>query len=265
MNKLKGKRIIVTRSRKQAGCLVNALEKQNAEVLAIPAIEIQDPDDPEPLARAAAHAGDYDLVIFTSANGVSQFVKHHPEKIRGAICAIGPGTASALRKYKMPPRFIPKRYIAEGVLEALADFPLSGARVLIPRAAVARDVIPVELARRGARVEVVEAYRTILPADSVRLARTITAKSADLVTFTSSSTVENFGKLFSEPPRIPAACIGPITSATARQNGWRVVVEAEEYTIRGLVKAIIKYCTALSYSARKAASGSTRAVRDRSL
>ena len=243
MDKLKGKRIIVTRSRKQAGCLIRALEKQRAEVLAIPVIEIQDPDDSAPLERAAADAGDYDLVIFTSANGVAHFVKRHPAKIRGAICAIGPGTATALRRNGMQPKFIPKRYIAEGVLEALADFPLQGARVLIPRAAVARDVIPVELMRRGARVDVVEAYRTVLPAGSVMQSRTITAKSADLVTFTSSSTVENFGKLFAgKPPRIPAACIGPITSATARKNGWRVVVEAEEYTIRGLVKAIVAYC-----------------------
>jgi len=106
-------------------------------------------------------------------------------------------------------------------------------------------VIPVELTRLGARVNVVEAYRTVLPADSVQQSRKITAKSADLVTFTSSSTVENFGKLFSgKLPRIPAACIGPITSATARKNGWRVVVEAQEYTIQGLVKAIVAYCAA---------------------
>jgi uroporphyrinogen III methyltransferase/synthase len=242
MGSLQGKRIVVTRSRKQAGCLIRALEKQRAEVLAVPVIEIQDPDDPAPLEHAAAHAGDYDLVIFTSANAVSHFVKRDPAKIRGSICAIGPGTASALRRYGMRPQFIPKRYIAEGVLEALADFPLKGARVLIPRAAVARDVIPVELARLGARVEVVEAYRTVLPAGSVEQSRNITAKSADLVTFTSSSTVENFGKLFSgKLPRIPVACIGPITSATARKNGWRVVVEAEEYTIAGLVKAIVAY------------------------
>jgi uroporphyrinogen III methyltransferase/synthase len=245
MNKLEGKRIIVTRSRKQAGCLIRALEKQHAEVLAIPVIEIQDPTDPAPLEQAAAHAGDYDLVIFTSANGVAHFVKRHPAKIRGAICAIGPGTATALRRHGMRPKFIPKRYIAEGLLEALADFPLQGARVLIPRAAVARDVIPVELTRLGAKVDVVEAYRTVLPADSVEQSRKITAKSADLVTFTSSSTVDNFGKLFSgKLPRIPAACIGPITSATARKNGWRVAVEAEEYTIQGLVKAIVAYCSA---------------------
>ena len=236
---LKGKRIIVTRSRKQAGCLVSALEKQGATVLAIPAIEICDPDDSAPLAEAAASAGKYDLVIFTSANAVSQWVKRDPAKIAGKICAIGPGTASALRRHKMKPAFIPKRYIAEGVLEALADFPLEGKRVLIPRAAVARDVLPIELTKRGAQVYVVEAYRTVMPADSVAKARGV---EADLVTFTSSSTVQNFGKLFDgHPPRIPAACIGPITAKTARDHGWRVAIEAEEYTIQGLVKAIRAY------------------------
>ena len=236
---LKGKRIIVTRSRKQAGCLLRALEKQGAEVIPIPAIEIQDPADPAPLERAAAEASAYDLVIFTSANAVSQWVKRDPAKITGAICAIGPGTATALRRHKMRPSFVPRRYIAEGLLEALADFPLAGKRVLIPRAAVARDVIPVELKRRGARVDVVEAYCTVMPPDSVAKAQGI---KADLVTFTSSSTVQNFGKLFSgKPPRIPAACIGPITSKTAHELGWRVVIEAEEYTISGLVAAIRRY------------------------
>jgi len=233
---LKGKRIIVTRSRKQAGCLVRALEKQGATVIPIPAIEICDPEDTAPLERAAAAAASYDLVIFTSANAVSKWVARDPAKITGKICAIGPGTATALRRHKMRPAFVPRRYIAEGVLEALADFPLSGKRVLIPRAAVARDVIPVELARRGALVDVVEAYRTVVPPDSVAKARGV---EADLVTFTSSSTVTNFGKLFSGGvPRIPCACIGPITSKTARELGWRVIAEAEEYTISGLVKAI---------------------------
>lgn len=236
---LSGKRIIVTRSRKQAGCLVKALEKQGAEVIPIPAIAIEDPLDPAPLERAAAEAGQYDLVIFTSANAVSQWIKRKPAKITGAVCAIGPGTATALRRHKILPTYIPKRYIAEGVLEALADFPLEGKRVLIPRAAVARDVIPTELARRGALVDVVEAYRTVMPPSSVAKAQGV---KADLVTFTSSSTAQNFGKLFDgRPPKIPAACIGPITSKTARELGWSVAVEASEYTIQGLVKAINSY------------------------
>ncbi len=238
MPKLTGKRIIVTRSRKQAGCLVRALEKQGAEVIPIPAIEIADPADPAPLSRAAAEAGEYDLVIFTSANAVSRWIAQAPKKICGVVCAIGPGTATALRRHGIKPKFIPRRYIAEGVLETLADFPLSGKRVLIPRAAVARDVLPLELTRRGAKVDVVEAYRTVMPAESVEKARGV---RADLVTFTSSSTVSNFGKLFSgKPPKIPCACIGPITSATAREQGWRVAIEASEYTIQGLVKAIVK-------------------------
>ena len=129
------------------------------------------------------------------------------------------------------------------MLEALADFPLAGKRVLIPRAAVARDVIPDELARRGALVDVVEAYRTVMPPDSVTMAqRMAQGVKADLVTFTSSSTVQNFGRLFrGKPPRIRAACIGPITSETARKLGWRVVIEAEEHTISGLVAAIRRY------------------------
>jgi uroporphyrinogen III methyltransferase/synthase len=236
---LKGKRIIVTRSRKQAGCLIRALEKHGAEVIAIPAIAIEDPSDPRPLERAAAAAAAYELVIFTSANAVSQWAKRDPATITGAICAIGPGTATALRRHKMRPSFVPRRYLAEGVLDALADFPLAGKRVLIPRAAVGRDVIPEELRRRGALVDVVEAYRTVMPPESVAKARDV---KADLVTFTSSSTVQNFGRLFAgKPPAIAAASIGPITSKTARELGWRVVIEASESTISGLVAAIREY------------------------
>jgi uroporphyrinogen III methyltransferase/synthase len=242
MGALSGKRMIVTRSRQQAGCLIRALEKHGAEVLPIPAIEMVAPADPGPLAQAAAQADSYDLLIFTSANGVAHFLKHDPARIRGRICAIGPGTATALRRHGLQPAFVPRRYIAEGVLEALADFPLAGRRVLIPRAAVARDVLPVELAKRGAAVTVVEAYRTILPEASRRMVRSVSKDGADLITFTSSSTVENFTRLAGGPlPRVPAASIGPITSRTARDLGWKVAVEAEEYAIRGLVRAIVGY------------------------
>ncbi len=242
---LQGFRIVVTRSRRQAGCLVRALERQGATVVAIPTIEIQDPEDPSPLERAAAAGGDYDLVIFTSANGVAQFFRRRPAPIRGKVCAIGPATASALRRAGVRPDFIPKKYIAEGVLEALADFPLEGRRVLIPRAAVARDLIPRELERRGARVDVVEAYRTVLPEGSANAARQLARHGADLVTFTSPSTVQNFARLLPQGlPGVKAATIGPITTTAARQAGWDVAVEAQEYNIRGLVKAIVRYFTA---------------------
>ena len=237
MKPLAGKRIIVTRSRKQASTLVSALEELGATVIECPTIEIRDPDDPEPLRRAAAEADQYDLVIFTSVNGVERFFACRPAKIRGKLCAIGPATAAALKEHGYTADFVPRRYIAEGVLEVLAGFPLNGARVLIPRAAVARDVLPKELERLGARVNVVEAYRTVLPRNTPR-----ELESADLITFTSSSTVTNFARLVPEGlPGVKAASIGPITTATARQVGWEIAVEAKEYTIPGLVRAIVEF------------------------
>ena len=242
---LRNRRIVVTRSRRQAACLVRALERKGATVIAFPTIEIQDPEDKAPLRQAAAHAGEYDLVIFTSANGVARFFNLHPAPIRGQVCAIGPATASALRRVGVRPHFVPQRYIAEGVLEALADLPLEGRRVLIPRAAVARDLIPRELERRGAEVDVVEAYRTVLPEGSAEAARRLARDGADLITFTSPSTVQNFARLIPNGlPGVKVAAIGPITTQAARQAGWNVVVEAPEYTIRGLVKAIVGYYSA---------------------
>lgn len=236
---LRGRRIVVTRSRHQAAALVEALESEGATVVEFPTIEIQDPQDLGPLERAAAEADRYDLLIFTSANGVERFFARKPGRIRGKVCAIGPATADALRKKGVAVDFVPRRYIAEGVLEALADFPLAGRRVLIPRAAVARDVIPRELEGRGARVDVVEAYRTVLPAAAAQAVERLVKEGADLITFTSPSTVSNFTRLVPRNFRVvKVACIGPITSREARKAGWEVAVEAIEYSVPGLVKAI---------------------------
>lgn len=237
MKPLQGKRIIVTRSKRQAGALVEALREQGATVLECPAIEIRDPEDLAPLERAAAEVEKYDLVIFTSVNGVERFFARRPGSIRGKTCAIGPATAAALKQRGLEADFVPRRYIAEGLLEALSKLPLQGCRVLIPRAAVARDLIPQELERRGAKVEVVEAYQTILPAGGG-----LNVEPADMIIFTSSSTVTNFAKLFPQGlPGVAAASIGPITTETAREAGWEVAVEAREYTIPGLVKAIAEF------------------------
>ncbi len=242
LSTLKGRRIVVTRSRRQAARLVEALEARGAEVIEFPTIEIRDPEDSGPLDRAAAEAGNYDLVIFTSANGVERFLARNPSAIRGKICAIGPATASVLERAGLDPDFVPQRYIAEGVLEALKEFPLAGKRVLIPRAAVARDLIPRELQRRGAHVDVVEAYRTVVPDGSVKAAERLLKEGADLVTFTSPSTVMNFSRLLPEGlPGVKAATIGPITTEAAEKAGWEVATEAREYTVEGLVKAIVSF------------------------
>ncbi len=232
MNALEGKRIIVTRSRAQAGALATALEEHGATVIECPAIEIHDPADRAPLERAAREAGSYDLLIFASANAVERFLACKPAAIVGKIGAVGPATANALTRAGLHVDFVPKRYVAEGLLESLADFPLRGCRVLLPKAAVARDVIPSELEKRGARVDVVEAYRT------VGVAPTTPVDGADLVTFTSSSAVNGFVQVW---PGVGAACIGPITAEAARAAGWNVVVEPGQHTIPGLVAAIVAW------------------------
>ena len=173
-----GQRIVVTRDRRQAGELAEPLEELGAEVLLLPVIEIQPPADPGPLERAIACLDTYDWLIFTSANGVHSYVEHLKDirSLRAKICAIGPATAAAVEALHIKVDRIPKEYVAESLLEALASDDLAGKRVLLPRAAVARDLVPVELARRGAIVDVVEAYRTVLPESAAGRAQEILAR-----------------------------------------------------------------------------------------
>ena len=133
---------------------------------------------------------------------------------------------------------MPKEYVAESLLEALAGDDLAGKRVLLPRAAVARDLVPVELTRRGAIVDVVEAYRTVIPEDASARAREVLVRKPHWITFTSSSTVKNFVAAAGAVSGIRVASIGPITSATARELGLTVDVEADTHTVPGLVAAI---------------------------
>jgi uroporphyrinogen III methyltransferase/synthase len=218
------------------------LEELGAEVLLLPVIEIQPPADPGPLDRAIACLDTYDWLIFTSANGVHSFVEHLTDIrfLRAKICAIGPATAVAVEALHIKVDRVPKEYVAESLLEELASDDLAGKRVLLPRAAVARDLVPVELTRRGAIVDVVEAYRTGVPEDAATHAREILARNPTWITFTSSSTVKNFvaaaggGVL----DGVKIASIGPITSATARELGLTVDVEADPHIVPGLVAAI---------------------------
>jgi uroporphyrinogen III methyltransferase/synthase len=233
-----GRRVVVTRTRTQASDLVARLHDLGAETIELPVIDIADPADGGAALRdAAASVHRYDWVVFTSANAVARFVA----LLRDArafgnarVAAIGPGTAEALRTYNVEADLVPHEFVAESLLDAFDDGP---GRVLVPRAAVARDVLPDGLRAKGWDVDVVETYRTVRPTiDQQALAAVATA---DAVTFTSSSTVANFVDV-AGTDRVPdiVACIGPITAETARNAGLRVDVVAAEHTIAGLVGAL---------------------------
>ncbi|MGE5645011.1 MAG: uroporphyrinogen-III synthase [Acidobacteriota bacterium] len=240
---LAGKRIVVTRAQGQAGELAAKLTALGAEVIEFPTIEILPAQDYGPLDRAIAHIGSYDWLIFTSANGVRFFVERlGGRRVRAAVCAIGPATRRAAEEAGFRVALMPREYVAESLVEAFAGENLAGKRILLPRAAVARDVVPAELARRGAEVDVVEAYRTAVPEGAPALARRIfeSGSKPDWITFTSSSTVTNFaaaaGRAALEGVRV--ASIGPVTTATAAKHGIAVTVEASAFTTDGLVEAI---------------------------
>ena len=245
---LSGRRIVVTRDRSQAMELAEPLEALGAEALLLPVIEIREAADPRPLDHALARLDSYDWLIFTSVNGVRCFVdrlEHSHSDLRtlkAKICAIGPATRAAVEALRLKVDRMPREYVAESLIEAFAGDDLAGCRLLIPRASVARDLVPVELARRGAIVDVVEAYRTVIPENTAELAREIFARKPDWITFTSSSTVANFIRVAGQEALagVRIASIGPITSATVREHGLNVDAEANPHTIPDLVRALIE-------------------------
>jgi len=243
-----GQTVVVTRGRDQAASLSNPLRRAGAEVVELPAIEIRPARDGAALDAAVARVGEYDWLIFTSANGARVFLErlrasaHDTRAIRGKICAIGPATAEALTAAHLKVDVMAEEYVAEGLLKALEGASLSGARALIARAAVARDTLPAALRRRGASVDVVEAYRTEAPECLAERAAGVLARKPDWITFTSTSTVENLvAAAGAEALRgVKAASIGPITSAALRKHDIAVAAEASEYTSAGLVEAILR-------------------------
>ena len=249
---LAGKRLVITRARPQSSALREPLERLGAEVIEIPTIEIRNPESWAPLDAAIGRLEEFDYLILTSVNGVEKLLERIQACGRDVaeigtleVGAIGPATAAELERAGVRVDFVPKEYRAEGLIEALEGRDLHGKLFLIPRAKVARDLVPRILTGRGARVEVVEAYRTALPTLPPEILYQLRAGPPDLVTFTSSSTAINFARLIEErnlmaPAAVKAASIGPVTSGTARQLGFEVVVEAEESTIPGLVEAIKK-------------------------
>jgi uroporphyrinogen III methyltransferase/synthase len=242
-----GQSIVVTRTRGQAGALSSQLRQLGAEVIELPTIEIQPASDYAPLDRAIATLEIYDWLIFTSANGVRCFLERLDASpfdwraIRGRICAIGPATRDALRSFHIKVDLMAEQYVAEGLLQSLAAWDLGGSRVLIARAAVARDVLPDELRRRGAHVDVVEAYRTVTPAGLPERAARILQRKPDWITFTSSSTVDNLVAAVSPLALkgVRTASIGPVTTATLQKHSIGADVQASQYTVDGLVTAIL--------------------------
>jgi len=252
---LAGTRVLVGRARHQAGSLSKELRKLGAEVLEIPFIEIRRPRSFRPLDSALKNLASYDWLILTSVNGVEamweRFGKLRLTKKSLAhleIAAIGPATQKAIEKRGASVDVVPEEYVAESVVKSLRR-QVKGKRILLVRAKVARDVIPDELREAGAHVNVVEAYETIVPKSSrtrLRAALKNRRRHLDVITFTSSSTVKNFVALLGMRAKVPAslerttlASIGPVTSATLRELGLGVDVEAKQYTIPGLVKAIV--------------------------
>lgn len=243
-----GKQIVVTRAKGQADALSARLRALGAGVVELPTIEIRPAADSAPLDRAIANLGSYHWLIFTSANGVRFFLERLDasstdlRSLGARICAIGPATRAAVEALHLKVDLMGKEYVAEALLEAFAAHNLAGKRVLLPRAAVARDLVPAELARRGALVDVVEAYRTVVPEQAAQQAAEIFGGShkPDCITFTSSSTVQNFVAAAGAPALegVAVASIGPITSRTARHLGVKVTAEASVFSADGLVEAI---------------------------
>jgi uroporphyrinogen-III synthase len=246
--------ILVTRARRQAGRLSDELRALGANVLGIPAIEIAPPDSYAALDDALGHLSQFQWLIVTSANGaealrerMSALGIHAGALAPLRVAAVGASTAQALRDTGLLVAVTPREYVAESLLEALGDR-AKGQRVLLARAAVARDLIPDALRTQGAVVDVVDAYRTVIPAESVTAVRAIFGPGGhppDAATFTSSSTVTNFLALLREadvvaPATMKAVSIGPITSATLRENGWEPAAEADPHDLSGLVEAVVR-------------------------
>ena len=238
-----GRTVVVTRAREQASVLSARLEELGAEVLELPAIDIA------PIEFTVPSLANYEWLVFTSANGVRAFFDDglapaglDARALAGVhLAAIGPGTAQALRARGLRADLVPERFVAESLLEAFPSPSAPGARVLLARAEVARDILPEGLTERGYAVEILPVYRTRPATPDPALVARVAEGRFDAVTFTSSSTVDNFcSQIDPLPDPLPlVVSIGPVTSATAAKRGLRVDAEAEQHTIDGLVTTLL--------------------------
>lgn len=245
------RRVLVTRAAHQAGKLSDGLRTAGAEPVEVPILEIQPPASFDPLDAALRSLHTYDWLIVTSANAVGAVVE------RAAACgigfsdkfpqvaAVGKATADAARQAGFTVALTPREYVAESLVEALAES-ASGKRVLLARAAVARDLIPDSLRVTGADVDVVDAYQNAIPKDAPSQLRVALAMRIDAATFTSSSSAKHLAEVAEAAgvafpfAGVKAVSIGPITSATLRELGWEPAAEANPHDISGLVAAVMK-------------------------
>jgi len=265
-----GKRIVVTRPREQSADLVDMLEGLGAMVIEAPTIRIVPPDDFGPLDAACAQAASFQWIVFTSANGVDYFMQRLQagagdiRDLKGTrLCAIGPGTAERLSRFGIKVDLMPAEYRAEAVFEALrATGDLRGQRILLPRANIAREMLAEELRRSGAEVVEVVAYRTVAVESEQQgepdIYRMLLDKRVDAITFTSASTVRTFVRMFGAEQAADllrstaVVCIGPVTAEAAAQHDITTAIMPAEYTMTGLVDALVKY-----FEARKSAPAQT--------
>lgn len=252
-----GRRILVTRAREQASRFMAGLMELGAECIEFPTIEIRPPSSWEGIDRSIQGLERYHWLIFTSVNGVDYFFRRVFDLGKDIRClgsirvaAIGAKTATAIQTMGINPDLVPDEYRAEGVIEAFRGKDLKGINILIPRAAEAREILPDELMKMGADVDVVEAYRTVMPdTGTEELGSMLSSGMIDMATFTSSSTVTNFVSMFKGREEdlkqwmqnVAVACIGPITAKTAEENGFKVSLSPGEYTIEALTEGIIEY------------------------
>jgi len=249
--------ILVACSAKKASKLAAQLEIMGADVLAFPVIEVQELEDKRLLDRAISFLHKYDWIIFTSAHGVDFFMKRlgesgHANQSMPSICAVGPATAASVKQYGLKTALLPSQYVAEGVFQALVDYHggirhMAGLKILLPRAAKARELLPEALAEAGVLIDTVPCYQTVRAKTDPEAMQKLHEKRPDLLVFTSSSTINNLvdilgadagHKLLMEST---VAVIGPITAETAEAHGKSADIIPRENTISSLLEAIRDY------------------------
>ncbi|MBI4377698.1 MAG: uroporphyrinogen-III C-methyltransferase [Nitrospinae bacterium] len=250
-----GKRILITRAKGQAENFVKLVEGAGAIPILFPTIETVHPDSWNMLDRSINRLDTYHWIIFTSVNSVRFFVerlKFNGKDIRDLkgikICAIGAKTATSIESLGIKVDVVPEEYIAEGIIGVMQNYEIQGKKILLPRAAVARDILPHELKKMGAEIDVVDVYKTVKPAERVdSIKEMLKNRDIDVVTFTSSSTVKNFISYFENGDRrkfledVIIACLGPVTAMTVEECGLKSDIVSDEYTIERFTEKIIEY------------------------